>query len=208
MAKVSFVFLLFIFSSCCYAQNDTSSVRQKSLDRALELRYGNNKSSWPIWLRNPIALSNGMILDNLYLNDLTCNGGKIKFEESLDFESAEPAFSIKRVTQNGFYFGYVNGEWVFDSSVMKKDVTVPIQCMIKSNGIELNELSTIKKKFPNSYDWRDGYPNMLLGVIPEDYWNDIVLIIFSLPDSGNTLQLFYYQEKLFFIYKGISLSDR
>lgn len=208
MSKIRLIFLLLISSLCCYAQNESVSVRPVLRDEALALRYGEDKNSWPLWARDSVDLSNGMDLNSFSMNALTCDGAKIGFHESLDSEVVEPAFSIKRVMQNGFYFGYINGEWIFDSSVMKKDVTAPIQCTIKANGIALNELSTIRGQFPKSYDWRDAYPNMLLSVIPEEYWNDIVLVIFSIAKSDDTLQLFYYKEKLFFMYKGISISDK
>ncbi|KOF03819.1 hypothetical protein OB69_04485 [Roseivirga seohaensis subsp. aquiponti] len=208
MSKIRLIFLLLVTSICCYAQKESTSVRPILRNEAFALRYGEDKDSWPLWARDSVDLSNGMDLNSLSMNALTCDGAKIEFDETLDFESMESAYAVKKVIQNGFSFAYVNDQWLFDSSIMKIDRTAPIQCRIESKGIALNELSTIREKFPKSYDWRDGIPNMLLSVISEEYWNDIVLVIFSIAKSDDTLQLFYYKEKLFFMYKGISTSDK
>ncbi|WP_421977082.1 hypothetical protein [Roseivirga seohaensis] len=209
MSKIRLIFLLLVTSiCCCYAQKESTSVTPILRNEALALRYGEDKDSWPLWARGSVDLSNGMDLNSLKMEKLTCDGAKIEFDEHLSFQNMESAYAVKKVIQNGFSFAYVNGQWVFDSSVMKMDRTAPIQGRIESKGIELNELSTIREKFRKSYDWRDGYPNMLLSVIPEEYWNDIVLVIFSIAKSDDTLQLFYYKEKLFFMYKGISISDK
>ncbi|MGW8121471.1 hypothetical protein ACV07N_02340 [Roseivirga echinicomitans] len=203
MARIQFIFLLFIASLSGFAQGFNSPVRPVVDDQALVLRYGKDRNSWPIWARGSVNLSNGMSLDIIDVSDISCNGDKIRFDEGADFQEMRSVTSIKKVIQNGFTFAYVNDEWIFDTSVLAKNMTQPIQCKLEFNGIELNELSTIKEKFPKSYDWRDGQPNMLKRVTSEDLWDDMVLVVFGMPGSTDLLQLFYYQEELFCIYRGV-----
>lgn len=207
MLKIGLIFLLLVTSMCCYAQKESTSVRPVLRNEALTLKYGGDKNSWPLWARDSVDLSNGMDLNSLKMEKLTCDGAKIEFDETLDFRNLNSALSFRKVMQNGFTFAYINGEWILATNVMKEDITTPIECSIVFNDIELNRLSTIKEKSPKSYNWRDGYPNMLKSVIPEDRWNDMVLIMFDISDSDDILQLFYYQEKLFLINREISHSD-
>ncbi|WP_323758497.1 hypothetical protein [Roseivirga sp.] len=203
MNRIAFILLLFFSSLSCYGQNRAIPKAPILSNEALLLKYGEDKKNWPLWAIDSAGLNNGIDLNSLSLDAVTCDGTKIEFDDTLDFNNLNSALNFRKVMQNGFTFAYINEKWILATNVMKKDITAPIQCSIKSNGIELNELSTIKEKFPKSYNWRDRYPNMLKSVIPEGRWNDMVLLMFDISDSDDTLQLFYYQEKLFLINRDI-----
>lgn len=167
-------------------------------------KYGSNMDNWPVWITSPESLGKGMELNLIDLDKLHFGDKTVKFKMNEPYQENKLDDTTMSRVQNGFSYLNKRGNWIFSGTFVAPEDLKPISQKIVFDDVLLNELANVKLRFDNSYSWRDAYANMLHGFIDEELWNDLTLVLFGIKNTKDVLQLFYYQEKLIFIYREVN----
>ena len=177
---IKYLFLVFFLCS-------SINLFSQNIEEFWEQKYGNDRSKWPIWITNPELMKSGMQLDSISLDQLYCGNQNLLFDESQTFEEIERENGHLLRIQNGFSFIKVGESWKLSLSYKEVSLLEPFECEIAFHNLPLNRFESLETNFPYSFLWRDAYANMIHGYVDESFWNDLVVVMFSIEYSKDIL---------------------
>ena len=167
-----------------------------------QVKYGNDKSKWPIWARKRVTFAE-MRLDKIDHNSLMINDTvPLVLDRKAKYEIRKPNLALPTYyqalyDQGNFTFAQVDSvvEFYATQKPFTKD---SFKLFVNRNGehINLGSLQVVKDKLPLSYDWRDVLPNYATSWYTAKEQVNLTTIWVSLTSHRDLLILLYYDDKL------------